>query len=341
MILVTGGTGLAGTHLLYELTASDKKVRAIKRDSSDLDLVQRIFNYYGDDGSRFNSIDWVSADITRADTLAEAMQGCDLVYHCAALVSFDPRDTDKLYKLNVEGTANVVNACLAAGVKRLCHVSSTAATGATDDGSLITEDHPWTNKNNSYYSVSKYRAEEEIYRGIEEGLDAVIVNPCVIFGPGDWSRSSLVMFKQMKRGVSMYATGGNAVVDARDLAAALTALMEKGATGERYLVIGENITFKDLMTHVANAMGKKPPKRPVKAWMLGLVWRLLKLVTWFSGGTPAVSKESAASSMQTNKFSSEKVKRTIDISFRSANQAVQNVVRFEQNPEAGVQEPGT
>lgn len=326
MIFVTGGSGLVGSHLLNQLTKQNKSVCALKREGSNTELVRQLFAHYGN--SHFDAIDWVDGDITEPASLTDALAGCTEVYHCAALVSFDPRDANVLYKLNVEGTANVVNACLEAGVKRLCHVSSTAATGAPTNNEPVTEKYKWENKNGSYYSVSKHRAEQEVYRGIEEGLNAFIVNPCVIIGPGDWNKSSLIMFKQMEKGVSHYGMGSNAIVDARDVANAMIKLMETNVVGERYLLIGENLPFKKTMNTIADALGKKRPAKPAKPWKLAIAWRMLKFITWFTGKPPLVSKQSAASSLQNISYSNEKVKQTIEIDFHPLNQAVQNVIDF-------------
>ena len=204
MILVTGGTGLLGTHLLIELCKGDEKIRAIKRERSNLALVEQLFCFYNAENGKqlFSKIEWIDADINDIIELEDAFEGVDTVYHCAAVVSFDPKDYTRTDKINREGTANVVNCCLDAKVKKLCHVSSTAAIGRTKESEVITEKNSWKNTpENSWYAISKYNAEREVWRGIEEGLNAVIVNPCVILGPSDWNSSSSSLFQTAAKGL--------------------------------------------------------------------------------------------------------------------------------------------
>ena len=192
MILVTGSTGLVGTHLLLELLKKHDRIRATHRASSNLQAVYDTFALYVDDpGTYYDKIEWTEADVTDFDTLIQALDGVDYVYHTAAFISFDPRERFTMIQSNVGGTANLVNACLERKVKKLCYVSSTAALGNAPAGEQITEDKIWSySKNRSAYSVSKYQSEMEIWRGMAEGLQAVIVNPSIIIGPGDWKRSS-------------------------------------------------------------------------------------------------------------------------------------------------------
>jgi nucleoside-diphosphate-sugar epimerase len=214
MILVTGSTGLVGTHLLLELAKKHRKIRATHRSSSNLQAVFDTFSLYTEDPEKYldridwkylDRIDWIEADVTDFESIIQALDGVDYVYHTAAFVSFDPGDRHTMTQVNVEGTANVVNACLERKVKKLCYVSSTAALGSAPDGELITEDMAWTHsKSRSAYSVSKYLSEMEVWRGMAEGLPAVIVNPSIIIGPGDWKRSSSYLFSAVWKGLSFY-----------------------------------------------------------------------------------------------------------------------------------------
>ena len=203
MILVTGSTGLVGTHLLLELAKKHDKIRATHRASSNLRAVYDTFALYVDDpGTYYDKIEWIEADVADFDTLIQALDGVDYVYHTAAFVSFDPRERQTMIRINVGGTANLVNACLERKVKKLCNVSSTAALGNAPSGEQITEDMIWSySKNRSSYSVSKYHSEMEIWRGMAEGLQAVIVNPSIIIGPGDWQRSSSYLFSAVWKGM--------------------------------------------------------------------------------------------------------------------------------------------
>ena len=225
MILVTGGTGLLGSHLLFQLTNESNSIKAIFRNEKKIDLVQRLFLFYDsiNGQSRFDSIQWINCDVLDSVTLHEVMEGCDFVYHCAAIVSFDKDDFFKMMKINREGTSNVVNSCLELGVKKLCYVSSTAAIGNGENDPIVTEETKWKQSpTTSGYSIAKYSAEKEVWRGVEEGLDVVIINPCVIIGAGDWKESSLTMFATVDNGLRFYTSGANAFVDSRDVALAMT-----------------------------------------------------------------------------------------------------------------------
>ncbi|MDO9615746.1 MAG: NAD-dependent epimerase/dehydratase family protein, partial [Bacteroidota bacterium] len=192
MILVTGGTGLVGAHLLYELTNSGLRVKALRRQQSNTDWVKKIFSYYTDQvETLFSQIEWVEGDILDYFSLEEALKGITSIYHCAAIVSFHGDDNDMMLNNNVKGTGNLIDAAIHNGVSKFCHVSSIAALGKTQDGSQITEDTYWTpSKRKTGYSLSKFFSEMEVWRGIEEGLEAVIVNPSIIIGPGNWDIGS-------------------------------------------------------------------------------------------------------------------------------------------------------
>jgi dihydroflavonol-4-reductase len=258
MDLVTGGTGIVGAHVLDALLAQGRAVRALLRHGGDVAMVRRILRHYHADGdARFQRIQWVEGDLFDVDRLREAVQGVEHVYHCAALVSFDPRDRDALLRTNVQGTANVVDAALDCGVRRLCHVSSTATIGGAMDGGTGEETKAFKEeKDSSAYAISKAQAELEVHRGIAEGLDAVMVNPCVVLGPGVPGRSSMTMIERVRKGTRFFPKGSNAVVDARDVATAMTSLITEGGTGERHLLIGENLPYRKLFTLIAASNGK-------------------------------------------------------------------------------------
>jgi len=324
MILVTGGTGLLGTHLLLRLLQEGQKVRATYRKTSSFEEVKSIFTHYNS-AHLFDQIEWVKADLTDIFTLETALEGIAKVYHCAAVVSFDKKDHDLLYKINVEGTANLVNMALDAGVKKLCHVSSTAAVAKSAEGKLTVESNDWkTDKNNSVYSISKFGAEREVWRGTQEGLPAVVVNPSVILGPGNWEQSSTTLFKTVWDGLSFYTAGGNGFVDVRDVVDAMFQLMESDCTGERFLVVGENASFKKVFDSIAKALGKKAPHKKAGPFLTSIAWRLLAVKRWLTGKRPAITKESAHSAHQTHLFSTQKIEGELGFKFRSLEDAVEN-----------------
>ncbi len=327
MILVTGGTGLLGSHLLLELTRGGGKVRAIKRSQSDLGLVNRIFTAYGsNDLALLKSIEWVDADLLDYYSLAEALQGISEVYHCAAIVSFHPTDKEQMLKINIEGTSNLVNACLESGVKKFCHASSIAALGRSENSNNIDESVTWkSSKRNSAYSLSKYGAEREVWRGIAEGLNAVIVNPSVILGPGRWHTGSSELFSLVWKGLSFYTKGINGYVDVRDVARAMTTVMHKELFGERFVVSAENLSYAQLFAEIATNLGKKPPSIQVRPWMGKLAWRLFAVKGFFTSKKPAITRETARSANNTHFYSSRKLQEATGFEFISIKQSISEI----------------
>ena len=331
MILVTGGTGLLGTHVLAELTKREEKVRALKRKSSDLSHFKEVFDFYfGEESQHFQQkIEWIDGDILDIVSLQDAVDGCTIVYHCAALVSFVRRDFRKLIKINKEGTANVVNVCLAPKIDHLCYVSSTAAIGRAEFKEVYDETNKWqSSKHNSGYAVSKYLAENEVWRGVEEGLNAVIVNPSVILGPGNWNESSLSIFKVVKKGLKFYTPGLNAFVDARDVAKCMHELSTKRNFNERFLTFSENVKYQILFEKIAKKFGVKAPSILVRPWMAGLAWRIEGLLRFFFGRKQNITKETAHSSMQTTKYSNQKLINRIGYKFYSIDESIDNAVNY-------------
>ncbi len=329
MELITGGTGIVGSHLLAELTAAGKHVRALVRKDSDRSFVERVFRHYHSDvDTLLARIEWVEGDLLDMAALEDAMQGITQVYHAAALVSFDPRDDKALMRSNAQGTANVVNAALLAGVDRLCHVSSTAAFSSPLDGGMTDETTAWNpTPQTSPYAHSKYEAELEVYRGIAEGLEAVIVNPCVIMGPGLPGRSTMTLVERIRKGTRFYPLGSNAVVDARDVASCAIRLMREGKIGERYLLIGENLSYKALFGTLAKSMGLAVPSKPIPPWTLALAWRLEAFRSLF-GGRPFITKHTARSACSRRAWSNAKVRGVLGYEFRTAEEAAPNVAAF-------------
>ena len=329
MILVTGGTGLLGSHLLYELCRQGKEVRALYRSVQKKDRVLALFAHYEPMQSQvlFNQIDWVEGDVTDLVSLEDAMHGIAIVYHCAAIVSFDGRDFKQMIKVNREGTANVLNVALGSGVQQFCHVSSTAAIGGVN-GSESTEETKWRKTTETTgYSVTKYSSEKEVWRAAEEGLSCVIVNPCVILGPGNWDESSLTLFRSVDQGLPFYTPGSNAIVDARDVAEIMVKLVEDRVQGERFLCIGHNQSFRELSSKIALAMGKKPPRNAVSRWVAELAWRVLWFFSLFNNGRPALTKETVRAAFSTLRYSNRKVCECTGHQFRSLDDTLQNAIK--------------
>jgi dihydroflavonol-4-reductase len=306
MILVTGGTGLVGARLLYDLAKEGKNVRALKRPESPTTLFDL---WIKDEPGLAPHIEWVEGDLLDIFSLEEALKGIDTLYNCAAIVSFDPKHASLMEKTNIEGTANLVNLCLEKGdLKHFCHVSSVSSLGRETEKNVIDEHCEWIpGTHNSNYAVSKYGAEREIWRGIAEGLPAVIVNPTIILGPGIWHRGSAALFYKILKGLPFYTDGISGFVDVADVSAAMRLLIEKEITGERYILNSDNITFKMLFDSIAAELNVKPPSLKVRKWMSAIIWRLEALRTAISGKSPFITKETARSAHKVYSYSNEKM----------------------------------
>ncbi|MCO5259848.1 MAG: NAD-dependent epimerase/dehydratase family protein [Crocinitomicaceae bacterium] len=331
MILVTGGTGLVGSHVLYELLKTERKVRAIYRDAEKINQVKLLFDYYSnDENHRFDSIEWVKADILDLVSLEDAFQGVEQVYHCAALVSFSRKDFKSLIQINRKGTANVVNFALKYAVKKFGYISSTAAIGGVE-GKCVTEDVKWQmTDTTSGYAISKYNAEREVWRGCEEGMDVVIINPSIIFGAGKLDESSLTIFKTVKNGLKVYSLGSNAFVDARDVAHCFSRLMDGDTKNERFLLIGHNLKFKDSIATIANAFQLKPPMICPPKWIALLMGRVNELLYRLFNIKPTITIDSARSAYSNMVYSNEKIINTLNVSFYPFEETVKNVVDFDK-----------
>ena len=324
MILVTGGTGLVGSHLLFQLAKSGNKVRALKRENSSTELVNKIFGYYSDvPDSLLSSIEWVNGDISDIYSLYDAMDGVDKVYHAAAIVSFNPADRQKMIRTNINGTANVVNAALHKKVKKLCHVSSIAAIGRSENDDIIDEETPWKNSNNnSFYSISKYGAEREVWRGIIEGLNSVIINPSVIIGHGDWNKGSSSLFNQIWKGLKFYTEGVNGYVDVKDVVKAMILLMESEIVNSRFVISSENVDYLNLFKMMADGLGKKHPFIKANPIISNFVWRVLKIISLITRTKPLITKETARTSFQKYYYSNKKIKKAVNFEFISVSDSI-------------------
>jgi len=327
MILVTGATGLVGSHLLVELIKQGKRIRALKREGSDISLVEKLFSYYNIPFPD-KSI-WVEGDVTDYFSLLDAMEGVEQVYHCAAIVSFANNDEAKMMKVNVEGTANVVNTALEKGVKKLCHVSSVAALGRADNDKIMTEETQWKISNkNSAYAVSKYGAEREVWRAAEEGLNTVIVNPCIIIGPGDLAKSSGRMIQSIRKGLKFYPGGANSFIDVRDVAKIMITLTESEIKNQRFILAAENLEYKKVFELIAAALGKRAPSIRASSLMSEFAWRAAWFAGLFSKENPFITRETAMTGQQRNVYSNKKIEEKLGWKFIPMKEAVENACRF-------------
>lgn len=296
-ILVTGATGFVGSYLLRLLVKQGYTVRALRRSGSPMDLVADVAD----------QVDWVEADVTDMLALEEALVGVSHVFHCAAMVSFRPQDVSRMRKVNIDGTANMVNLALDSKVQHFIHVSSIAAFGRLKTRPNLDENSKWVqSKGNSQYAISKYLSEQEVWRGHAEGLPVAIVNPAVILGSGFWDIGSGRIFKQVHEGLKFWSIGHTGVVDVRDVAQFMLLLMEKSISGERYILNAQNIGFRDLFFQVADALNAKRPSIKVTPLLAELAWRVEWLKEKLLGAEPIVTKESARASISSFTYDNSK-----------------------------------
>jgi nucleoside-diphosphate-sugar epimerase len=334
MILVTGGTGLVGTYLLYELTRKGHKVRVLLRPGKKPYDTHTILNCVSTEKEQnlIDQVEWVEGDVLDPYSLNQAMQGVDFVYHCAALVSFNPRDLKTMLDVNIEGTANVVNACLENGVKKLCHVSSIAALGQAEKGELINENAKWkTSRNNSGYAISKYGGEREVWRGIEEGLNAVIVNPSVIIGAGCHHKATNQLFHKINKFLPFYTPGVNGYVDVRDVVNAMILLMESNIRSERYVLNAENLSMKDFFIKAADCLNKPHPKIALNNGVLNAIAWLDELRSRITGARPLITRENVRAAMAKSYYSADKFKSGFNYTFIPVEDSLKNAFRILQN----------
>ncbi len=331
MILVTGGTGLVGSHLLLNLLKAGKKIRALHRKNSDLKAVERVFKYYTsieEATSLFKQIEWFEADITNIPQLNKAFENIAYVYHCAALVSFSPTDDKKLRKINIEGTANIVNLCIAFNIKKLCYVSSVAALGKSLKSKEINEGSIWNpEEDHSDYAISKYGAEIEIWRGTQEGVPTIIVKPGIIIGPGFWNEGTGQIFSKINKGMKYHFPKTAGFVGVNDVVCAMQQLMESEIKTEDYILVSENLSFKTVFNLTATALNKPTPKKELKKWMLWMGWFFQKIGGIF-GGKRSITKNTVKTLFQDSFYTNQKIREHIDFKFTPVKEVIIETAKF-------------
>ena len=270
MILVTGGTGIVGAHLLLKCVKQNTKVVATYRREESLKKIETLFESISPNHPKdFKTIQWIKAPLNDLTLLNNAFKNIDYVYHCAAKVTLADSKAEKLMKSNAEGTANIVNASIKHKIKKLVYVSSIAAIGAEKYITTVDEDSSWnSDQNHTAYAYSKYGAELEVWRGSKEGLNVVIVNPGIILAGELWERSTASLFRDVAKGIRFYPTGSAAVVAVEDVVNVLMKLMESDVLNERFILVAENISQKELLSKIATSIGIKPPNIPLRKWFL-------------------------------------------------------------------------
>ncbi len=327
MILVTGGTGLVGSHLLLDLVRSGEKVKAIYRNKSKLSEVKKVFSYYVSNKEAehlFDSIEWLKADILDIPSLNSAFESINSVYHCAAIVSFNSKNAKQLRTTNIEGTANIVNSCLKFNVEKLCHISSIASMDLAIGDHQITENFTWyPEKSHSDYAISKYGAEIEVWRGTQEGLNAVIVNPGIIIGPGFWSSASGRIFEKTNKGLRYYIPKTTGFVGVQDVSKASIQLMNSEIKNEQFILVSENLSFKQVLEWVAKSINKKPPRKALKPWLVFMGWIYQSIASTLWSAEKQLTIDSYKSLFQHRHYDNNKVKDAIGFTFTPVKKTIE------------------
>jgi dihydroflavonol-4-reductase len=298
-ILVTGGTGFLGAYILKALVEKGYKARAIRRRNILPSFIEKAI---------MDRVEWLDGDVLDVMSLEDAMDDMDAVVHSAAVVSFLKKDRKEMYQVNVEGTANVVNIALEKGIKKLVHISSVAALGRTPGGGHVDEEKKWEETRvNTHYARSKMKAELQVWRGVSEGLDAVILNPSTILGYGDWNTGSCSIFRNIYKGFDWYTPGINGFVDVEDVARVIILMLENQISEQRFIVNGDNWTFRKLQDFIAHGFGKPGPGKAATPFILSLGWKLEKLRSVFTNKKPLLTPESVRVAVSKTYFENQKI----------------------------------
>ena len=328
MIFVTGGTGLVGSHILMRLILENKKFKALKRSTSKTSICKKVFKFYNL-SNKFLQINWVEGDINDIPFLEEEIRECNFIIHAAAMVSFNPRDISIMNKVNIEGTANIVNVALDNNIKKIAYVSSIATLAREKKSKLINESNYFENTGTeSNYAISKFYAEQEVWRASAEGIDVVIVNPSVILGPGDWSKGSSQMFKKSYNGLSFYTEGVTGFVDVLDVSKITIDLLFSEIVNERFIVSSENLSYKHFFENLAIEFGQPSPKFKANKFLSEIVWRTEMIRCFFTKSNPLITKETAISSRRKAYYSNEKIKNALGYNFIKINSSIKKYCKF-------------
>lgn len=333
MNFITGATGLVGSHLVVKLLSEGLEVKALRRPHSDLSLINRVLaRSFDDPKAAFEKIIWIEGELSDYYSLEEALAGVDFVYHCAARVSFRPADQKNMQYTNIQGTANLVNAALYCKVKKFCHVSSVAALGRAEPGKPVSEKTAWkASGNNSAYAISKYGAEREVWRGIAEGLKAVIVNPSIILGAGNWDDGSAAIFKTIAEGMKFYTKGINGFVDVKDVVDVMLLLMQGDYEGERFVVSAASISYEALFEHIASGLKVDGPHIYARPWMGDVAWRFYFVKQLFTGKKALVTRETARSARNVHFYPATKLVQTTRFQFRPIEETIAEICGYYLN----------
>lgn len=325
MVLVTGSTGLVGSHLLLKLVQENVPVRALYRSDTKLNLVKKTFSYYSENATALmDSIDWVVGDILDIPLLDEAFQNVTHVYHCAALISFSPADFNVLDRVNREGTANIVNMCIAKNIQKLCYVSTIGTIGRNPERNLVDEETEFNRQHANPYAITKHLAEMEVWRGAQEQLPIVIVNPGVILGPGHWEKGSGSFFKTAFKNYPYYPPGGSGFVSVTDVTTIMVQLMNSTIVGERYILVAANKTYQEILGMISISMEKKAPHKKIHLWQLHIGKYFDRLRHLLTGKPRTITNSTIHGLMHPTKFDNSKIKNALNYTF----EPLENTITF-------------
>jgi dihydroflavonol-4-reductase len=328
MIVITGGTGLLGGHLLIALAKENLPVRVILRKGTDPMKVFQVWKHYPVDlQSMLNRFEWFEADLINKAEVPGAFEKATQVYHCAGLISFGYGKRRSMWETNVEATSNIVNVLMDLPGVKLVHVSSIAAIGPAMPDEPCSELSGWPVAENPLYTKTKTRGELEVWRGIAEGLNAAIVNPSIILGPAKWNTSTARIFDTIYKGLGFYTLGVNGYVDARDVADAMIRLMHSTISGERYILNACNISFHDLFTNISSALHVKPPSYYANPFLTSLAWRAEFLRMLITGRDPVITRTSMRSAHAKQFYSAEKFSSQLGFTFRNINETIEHTAQ--------------
>lgn len=298
MILVTGASGFLGQHLVRFLANRGLQVRALYNNNPPGATMRQLPN-----------VTWAKYDLLDIYDVEDAMVNITDVYHCAAIVSFDPAVRDQMLHFNAESTANIVNQALEQGIRKMAYVSSVAALGRTKANKEITEEQEWEESNrNSAYGLSKYLGEMEVWRGCGEGMKAIIVNPGIILGAGDdFDKGSAHLMQVVYKQFPFYTAGVTSWVDVKDVVTALYELMQSETDAERFILSAGNFAFRDIFTRMAQALHKKPPHIRAGSLLTEIVWRWSMLKNRFTHSHNLITRETARSAQGLSYYNNQKL----------------------------------
>ena len=327
MNFVTGATGLIGSHLVLRLTEENMPVTALFRNEKGKTEVYDLFRFYEKE-SLFQQVQWVKGDVEDADDMYELTEGMHTVFHCAAIVSYHKKDASRMLEVNINGTKNIVNACIENDVKHFIHVSSISALGDSK-GEIIDEETPRNfNDYHSNYSKGKYLSEQEVWRGIQEGLDATIVNPGVIFGPNNCTRSSGTMIARIEKGLPALPAGGSGIVSVLDVVEVMIRAAKQQPTNDRYILCAENVLMSELFTKIADALHVKIGKTIAKRWQIVLVFYMEAMVELLTGKRATITREIIRNYDEVKRFDGGKATRTFGFQYRDTFSSIEDTVRY-------------